>query len=249
MLKVNQRFVTIALGCNYQAIEKYAMDITIGREQQTRKLSVNRDGKIQTVGNVNSVPMDVSRQHVSFHQLGDDKWELKNLNDNNVTYVNGVAVERKVVSEADKVELGNSHFLISWETIRGPKVETIDVSHLQKVWEEYESSQLKIKENDRKMQNIQRLSGILSSCGILFLFVDMGNLRFVLTGASILIAVIFFIRGFKSDSSVNVKLAALSKDFRKQYVCPKCGRFMGNEPYDILIQNGGCRHCKAKFKT
>ena len=34
------------------------------------------------------------------------KWQIRNLNEKNVTYVNGVSVESKTVSETDKIELG-----------------------------------------------------------------------------------------------------------------------------------------------
>lgn len=224
------------------------MEVIVGREQQSRRLAVVRDGKTQFVGQPGSVPMDVSRQHASFSQSGNGTWELKNLNDLNITFVNGVGVEKKTVVETDKIELGQSHYLVQWDIIRGPKVETVDIRPLEQVWEWFENTRLEMQEKERKTQNIQRLGGILSTCGILFMFFEsLGFVRFILMGISVLIALYFFIRGFSSDSSLNMKLNNLNKEFRQRYTCPKCGHFMGNEPYDVLIQNEGCRHCKAKF--
>ena len=57
------------------------MEVTVGREQHSRRLSVIRDGKTQLAGNPGSVPMDVSRQHVSLCSKEKNKWEIKNLND------------------------------------------------------------------------------------------------------------------------------------------------------------------------
>ena len=224
------------------------MEIIIGRDQQTRQLNIIKGDVIKKYGQKGSVPMDVSRHHVSLQPTGNGKWIVKNLNERNVTFVNGLSIESKTISEADKIELGNSHYLLNWDALSEPKEETIDIRPLEKIWDWYETTQLEMKESDRKTQNIQRLGGILSSCGILFMFVEgFGSMRFVLVGLSVLIAFIFFLRGFSPNSSLNIKLNDLSKEFRKNYVCPKCGHYM-RDPYDVLVQNDACPHCKTKYK-
>lgn len=223
------------------------MAIIIGRDAQTRQLNVVKDGVAKRFGQAGSVPMDVSRQHISLTPVGTGKWQIKNLNDKNVTFVNGIAVEDKTISEGDKVELGNSHYLFQWEAVQEPKVETVDIRSLEKVWNWYEETQLEMKDSVRKTQNIQRLTGILSTCGLLFVFVEgLGYIRFILMGLSVLISVYFLIQGFSTDS-LDRKLNILGKDFRKKYICPKCGHFMGNTPYDVLIQNDACPYCKTKY--
>ena len=74
------------------------MEIIIGRNQQTRQLSVVKDGVEKNYGQPNSVPMDVSRHHISLQPTGKGKWQIKNLNERNVTFVNGLAIESKVIS-------------------------------------------------------------------------------------------------------------------------------------------------------
>lgn len=225
------------------------MEIIIGRDAQTQKLSVSKDGKTSLFGQAGSVPMDVSRNHISLQPAGTGKWVIKNIKAQNVTFVNGIAIESKTITENDRVELGNSHYLLRWEAIQEPKVETVDIRPLEEIWNWYDTTQLNLKESERKIQNFQRLSGILSSCGILFMFFQgLGPIRFVLTGLSIIIAVFFFVRGNNSDSSLNIKLNDLAKEFRKKYKCPKCGRFMGYSPYDILIQNDACPYCRTKYR-
>ena len=224
------------------------MEIIIGRDQQTRQLNIIKGDVIKKYGQKDSVPMDVSRHHVSLQPTDDGKWIVKNLNERNVTFVNGLSIESKTISEADKIELGNSHYLLNWDALSEPKEETIDIRPLEKIWDWYETTQLEMKESDRKTQNIQRLGGILSSCGILFMFVEgFGSMRFVLVGLSVLLAFFFFLRGFSPNSSVNIKLNDLSKEFRKNYVCPKCGHYM-RDPYDVLVQNDACPYCKTKYK-
>lgn len=225
------------------------MEIIIGRDQNTRQLSVVKDGSPKLYGQPNSVPMDVSRHHISLQPAGNGRWQIKNLNERNVTFVNGIAVESKTISENDRIELGNSHYLFQWNALSEPKVETIDIRHLERIWDWYETTQLEMKESERRIQNNQKLASMLSSCGILFVFVEgLGFLRFVLMGLSILITLYLWYRGNNSDSSLNIKLNDLSKEFRKKYTCPKCGHFMGNIPYDVLIQNDGCTNCKRRFK-
>ena len=85
------------------------MEIIIGRDQNTRQLSITKDGTNKTYGKPGSVPMSVSRHHISLQPVGVGKWHIKNLNERNVTLVNGIAVESKTISENDKVELGNDH--------------------------------------------------------------------------------------------------------------------------------------------
>lgn len=227
------------------------MEIVIGRNPTTRQLSIIKDGVARNYGQANSVPMDVSRHHASLKPLGGDKWLIKNLSEQNVTFVNGVSIESKTISEGDKVELGNSHYLFPWAALQEPKVATIDISPLKEIWDWYETTQLDMKESDRKIQNNQRLASVLSSCGILFYFVEgLGFLRFILMGLSIIITLYLWYRGNKSNSSLNIRLNDLSREFRKKYTCPnpKCGHFMGNVPYDILIQNDACPYCKTKYK-
>ena len=225
------------------------MEIIVGRNQNTRQLTVIKDGVEKNYGQANSVPMDVSRHHISLVPAGSGKWKIKNLNERNVTFVNGIAVENKTISESDKVELGNSHYLFSWAALQEPKVETIDIRHLEKIWNWYETTQLEMRESERRIQNNQKLASVLSSCGILFVFVEgLGFLRYILMGLSIMITIYLWYRGNNSDSSLNIKLNDLSKEFRKKYTCPKCGHFMGNTPYDVLIQNDGCTNCKTKYK-
>ena len=109
------------------------MEIIIGRDQQTRQLCIIKDGNSGLYGQANSVPMDVSRHHISLVPAGGGKWKIKNLNEKNVTFVNGIAVESKTISESDKVELGNSHYLFSWAALQEPKEETIDIRPLKKI--------------------------------------------------------------------------------------------------------------------
>lgn len=163
------------------------MEIIIGRDQQTRQLSIVKDGKPSLYGSVGCVPMDVSRHHISLQSTGDGKWIIKNLNERNVTFVNGIAIESKIVSEKDKVELGNSHYLFPWVALQEPKVETIDIRHLQQVWDEYDKGNLSLDIQERKFNVIRSATGVISMSAIAcaFVFGQGSTLQMVLYGLAI----------------------------------------------------------------
>lgn len=225
------------------------MEIIIGRDQQTRKLSVVKDSSSKLYGQPDSVPMDVSRHHISLQPVGDGKWQIKNLNERNVTFVNGIAIENKTISEYDKVELGNSHYLFQWEALNEPKEEMIDIHPLKKIWDDYQ-------QNDIAIRNRQKNNGLLASIPLGFSMLsgivagvapEIRGVALVFTG----IAFILFIYGLyrRSQDNSTVELKRLQDDFDQKWVCPKCKRPLTCfRSYTILSQNEACPYCKTKFK-
>jgi len=225
------------------------MEIIIGRDQQTRQLCIVKDGNSKLYGQPGSVPMDVSRHHISLQPAGDGKWKIKNLNEKNVTFVNGIAVESKTISESDKVELGNSHYLFQWDALNEPKVETIDIRSLKKIWDDYQ-------QEDTAIRNRQKNNGLLASIPLGFSMLggiiagvapEIRGVALVFTG----IAFLLFIYGLyrRSQDNSTIELKRLQEDFDQKWVCPKCKRPLTCfRSYTILSQNDACPFCKTKFK-
>lgn len=225
------------------------MKIIIGRNQQTRQLNIIKDDVTKSYGQTGSVPMDVSRHHISLQPLDNGKWKIKNLNEKNVTFVNGIAVESKTISESDKVELGNSHYLFQWDALNEPKVETIDIRSLKKVWDDYQ-------QEDTAIRNRQKNNGLLASIPLGFSMLggiiagvapEIREVALVFTG----IAFLLFIYGLyrRSQDNSTIELKRLQEDFDQKWVCPKCKRPLTCfRSYTILSQNDACPFCKTKFK-
>ena len=225
------------------------MEIIIGRDQQTRQLCVVKDGNSKLYGQLNSVPMDISRHHISLQPAGNGKWQIKNLNERNVTFVNGIAVESKTISEKDKIELGNSHYLFQWDALNEPKVETIDIRSLKKIWDDYQ-------QEDTAIRNRQKNNGLLASIPLGFSMLggiiagvapEIREVALVFTG----IAFLLFIYGLyrRSQDNSTIELKRLQEDFDQKWVCPKCKRPLTCfRSYTILSQNDACPFCKTKFK-
>lgn len=225
------------------------MEIVIGRDQQTRQLNVVKDGKSTLYGQSGSVPMDVSRQHISMKPAGAGKWVIKNLNDRNVTFVNGISVESKTVSESDRIELGNSHYLFIWDVLNEPKVETIDIRPLRRVWEEYNSANIEIRKRQKEIGLLASIPMGITMLGGLLSGVAPDSLKpfaYVFTAIALIIMLYGFYKRF-TDNSIEEQ-EEIKKKFQNRYKCPKCGHFMGFQDYDILVQNDVCMHCKTKFR-
>lgn len=221
----------------------------IGRDQQTRKLCVIKDGQPRLYGQPNSVPMDVSRHHISMKPAGDGKWQIKNLNEQNITFVNGIAVESKTISENDKIELGNSHYLLNWDALSEPKEEAVDIRPLKKIWEEYDEQRTENQIAERKFNAARSATGIITMLAIACsLILGHGPFYLILYGLAIGISLVFTVLAYKKSSDIPRQQKEMTKLFQKQYVCPKCGHFMGFQDYDILIQGDACPYCKTKYK-
>lgn len=225
------------------------MEIIIGRDQQTRQLCINKDGNTKLFGQPGSVPMDVSRHHISLQPAGAGKWQIKNLNERNVTFVNGIAVESKTISESDKVELGNSHYLFQWSALSEPKVETIDIRPLKAIWKEYDEQKFDAQIAERKFNAARSATGIITMLAIACsIILGHGPIYILLYAVAIGISVAFTYQAYIKSTEIPQQQRELTKHFQQRYVCPKCGHFMGFTDYDILIQNDACPYCKTKYK-
>jgi hypothetical protein len=225
------------------------MEIIIGRDQQTRQLCIVKDGNSKLYGQPGSVLMDVSRHHISLQPAGDGKWKIKNLNEKNVTFVNGIAVESKTISESDKVELGNSHYLFQWSALSEPKVETIDIRPLKAIWKEYDEQKFDSQIAERKFNAARSATGIITMLAIACsIILGHGPIYIMLYAVAIGISVAFTYQAYKKSTEIPQQQRELTKHFQQRYVCPKCGHFMGFTDYDILTQNDACPYCKTKYK-
>lgn len=224
------------------------MEIIIGRDQNTRQLSIVKDGMSKSFGLPGSVPMDVSRHHISLQPLGSGRWQIRNLNESNVTFVNGIAVESKIISEGDRIELGNSHYLFSWNALSEPKVETVDLRPLERIWREYDEQKFDNQVAERKFNAARSATGIITMIAIACSFIlGHGPIYIVIYALAIGISAAFTYQAYKKSTDIPLQQRELTKRFKQQYVCPKCGHFMGFTDYDILIQNDVCPYCRRKI--
>ena len=172
---------------------------------------------------------------------------LKNLDVNNYTYVSGQSIESKAITMDDKIELGTDHYLLDWDLLK-PFL-PIDIRPLKEVWENYETQSLHLQIKERKFNALRSATGLITMVAIVLSLASGGRNKwyFVFYGIAIVVSLFFFVKAYMDSSKLPQKRQDLSKQFQRDYICPHCGHFMGNQPYEILTQNGSCPYCKKQF--
>ena len=225
------------------------MEIIIGRDQQTRRLSITKDGVAMCYGQPDSVPMDVSRHHISLQPVDEGKWQIKNLNEQNFTFVNGIAVESMVITENDKIELGNSHYLLNWDAVRGPKEETIDIRPLKQVWDNYKNKMSDLNMASQKFNIARSATGIITMLAIACGFaIGHGPIYMMFYGLAIAISLCFLYKAWTDVSKIQSRRDDYQEEFDSRWVCPKCGHPLNAKNYIVLSKLDGCPYCKTKYK-
>ena len=225
------------------------MNIIIGRDQQSQRLCILKDGTPRLYGAEGYVPMSVSRQHLSLHSLGEGKWQIHNMNEQNVTYVNGIGIENKVITENDKIELGESRFPFPWVALAEPKEEIIDIRPLKRIWDDYEDKRILHQIAERKFNAARSATGIITMLAIACsIILGHGPIYICLYAIAIGVSVFLTFQAYKKSSEVPCQQRDMNKEFQKSYVCPKCGHFMGFQDYAVLSQGDTCPYCRTKYK-
>lgn len=222
------------------------MEIIIGRDAITSQLSITANGQEKLIGKEGSLPPTVSPQHCKLI-INDKGIRLRNLDINNFTYVNGQGVESKGVTLTDKIELGPGRYLLDWESVSS--FLPADIRPLEKVWNEYERERMELQITERRFNSLRSATGLITMAAIV-LGIMTGRQSFwyiVIYVVAILISLGFTIKAWRNASLVPQKSQRLNQQFQHDYVCPHCGRFLGNQSYQILSQNDHCPYCKTQF--
>lgn len=243
------------------------MEILLGREPEGTHLIAVVDGKPYRMDMGGPVPNSVSRynpQNKTAHCriiISTNGMRIENLNEMNVTYVNGEPVESSKISQSSVIELGDDQYRINL-----PKLlkligyqPTYSTKHLRRVWDRYDKTLLNLQMDEKKKQNQQKLQGIISQISMLCVIIPsvMPNvpipswLRCVLVVGALGLGIYFYVKGNKTDDSFIMKKRELDEQFREDYVCPnpKCHNFFGFTPYDTIRSKKKCSSCNCNLQS
>lgn len=170
----------------------------------------------------------VSRNHAEITRLSDNVWIIEDLGSTGGTFVNGRKVKKAAISPEDSILLASvpfhpEQFLHAPEPAPAPDPQ-LAFQHLKTVYETYESTKLKIQ-RDHTLKVTAIRAGLA-------LIPFVGNALGILASGQV---------------GPQEKLIALDKEFRLAYVCPSCKTFLGNIPWEGLVNMGACPRCRISW--
>ena len=178
----------------------------------------------------------VSRHHARLIREDGGNLLLEDTGSTNGTFVNGAQIVKKRVTPTDHIRLGDSYVLNLSEVLKYNNDYSDEFAALKKVYDDY-------------IQSLPfALPGIV---GVVIGFLGKGSPE--LFGISLLITIcaptVGIYLGAKQSAKIPQQLQDIANQFKIDYVCPKCGTFLGEIPWESLKNRKQCpvSSCKAKW--
>ena len=197
----------------------------------------------------------VSRHHARLTRDDEGHLVLEDLNSTNGTFVNGSQIVKKRVSLTDTVSLGECRPIDLSEVLRYNNDYSEEFAALKNVYENYTRAKIRIQSSNQfKTRLFQALPfAIPGIIGVLIGFAGKGSATWF--AVSLLITVcapiigIYF--GAKQSAKIPEQLQELTNRFKIDYVCPKCGTFLGEIPWKSLKRKKQCPvpTCRARWSA
>lgn len=195
----------------------------------------------------------VSRHHALLTKESDGCLFLEDLGSTNGTFVNGSQIAKKRITPTDVIKLGNNYTMNVSEVLKYNNDYTEEFAALKKVYDDYIQAKVKIQSSNQfKTRLFQSLPFALPGIiGVVIGFLGKGSPEWF--GISLFIAIcaptVGIYLGAKQSARTPEQLQALANQFKIDYVCPKCGTFLGEIPWESLRNRKQCpvSSCKAKW--
>lgn len=194
----------------------------------------------------------VSRHHANLKQE-DGAWVLEDAGSTNGTYVNDQQIIRKRVTTSDRIRLGDNYTLLLSDILKHNNDYSEEFALLKEVYDNYIQSKIKIQSSNqfkiRLMQSLPfALPGII---GVVLGFLGKGSTTLFIISLLVVICAptIGIFMGAKQSAKVPQQLQDITNRFKIDYVCPKCGNFLGEIPWESLRNRKQCpvSSCRAKW--
>ncbi len=227
-------------------------ELTIGRDGHLNVLKISSNGKSV---NGEPVPRSVSRTHCKLILKDDGTATIVNINPNNVTFVNGIPIQKKDIYGNDTVELGGDRYKLNLAPFRLAKV--ADISHLKDIWYTYKNEQERQRISSIRKNALRSITGLFSIGAIVISFIrpdDPGQqntiemFRYILYGLAVTTIAWTAISTFINAPKQVKKENEMRQGFQDEYVCPICNMFFGFDyRFEKLVSTGHCTRCNTKF--
>ncbi|MDR3251097.1 MAG: FHA domain-containing protein, partial [Tannerella sp.] len=178
---------------------------------------------------------------------------LEDIDSTNGTYVNDCQIVKKKVVPSDKIAFGTDYSTSVIDILKADNDYSIEFEALKKVYDTYIKEKVRIQSNSQfKTRLFQSLPfALIGVVGIVLGFAGHSNdkmfiLSFVIAVLAPTIGIYF---GARQAAKIPAQLQNLANQFKIDYVCPKCGAFLGEIPFESLLNKKQCpiSSCKAKW--
>ncbi|MDR1646363.1 MAG: FHA domain-containing protein [Tannerellaceae bacterium] len=193
----------------------------------------------------------VSRHHAQLSREPGGCLLLEDLDSANGTFVNEIQIMKKRITPTDTVRLGGAFILNISEVLKSRNDYSNEFAALKVIYDTYIEQKIKIQSSNQfKTRLFQSLPFALPGViGVVFGFMGKGSST--LLGISLFVAVcaptMGIYLGAKQSAKIPRQLQDLANQFKIDYVCPKCGTFLGELPWESLANKKQCPSCKAKW--
>lgn len=208
--------------------------------------------------------LSVSREHCKLTSNPDGTYTLENLSTNG-TFVDGRSVVRSIVTKDTILQLGTS-FKISVMELLPPEICKVSESsktqidtkqqeyeakfrRLKNVYDKYTADKIALQK-EAGMNNFYRMlpMTLLSLVGLGAAAIPaLGSIAPIIAIVGIGLLIYSLVKSYNGSKDNPERMEALNKQFMIDYVCPKCGNFLGFVPYETLANKSVCSFCKCKW--
>ena len=255
----------------------YGKTILIGREPSEKRrlmISVNADGQQKSGVSAQAEPMpdSVSRclpandtAHCKIIISSTGEMTLENIKASNETYVDGLMIKSKVISDKNAIALGKDRYALDINAVldmakkltgaaKQPSDDpqpSVAIDQLKLIWEEYERKIYAIQVAQQKKNKRRQLPMMISlSATILsgILIPALGSAATVITIILAVVSLYILIKNYKEEDTSYQDKKEVKDWLTTHYICPKCGHFLGEKSFIILEQDKRCLYCQCRWE-
>ena len=226
------------------------LEVVVGRDASTGKLSLAIGSKVQLVGTEGMVPRSVSRQHCSLALQPDGTFLVCNLKPQNITLVNGIPIQKKSgISSSAKITLGTEDFVLPLDQLLNLFPKTADIRPLETIWEQYDMGKTKQQVLQNRFNALRGVTGMLTILGSVLSVILHGTIIVpILSTTAIVVMIAITVKSYRDASKYPNQQKMLHEQFQDNYRCPCCNSFLGFTSYRQLSKNDRCPYCKSTFR-
>lgn len=209
------------------------------------------------IGKADDNDFIVSDDHVSRYHArlikSNEGWMIEDTHSTNGTFVNERQIIKKKVSMSDTIKLSDNYILDLNNVLKSVNDYSLEFDNLKIVYDNYIDAKIRIQSSNQfKAKLFQSLPFTIPGVvGIAVGFFGNGSPQ--LFGLSLSLAVCAptagIYLGAKQSAKVPQLLQEIANQFKIDYVCPKCGTFLGEIPWESLRNKKQCpiSSCKANW--